>query len=118
MSNLLYKNLNYEASLRISSAVWINVISSISIYIIGIYLGAGVIKIDWVRPVFSALTISTGMSALSLRKVTRMNDILHESDRDILIQKHQDSLYTYQPGQSNTNLLPQKDSEEIYYQGW
>lgn len=118
MSNLLYKNLNYEASLRISSAVWINVISSISIYIIGIYLGAGVIKIDWVRPVFSALTISTGMSALSLRKVTRMNDILHESDRDILIQKHQDSLYTYQPAQSNTNLLPQKDSEEIYYQGW
>ncbi|OYQ63479.1 hypothetical protein B9G53_16810 [Pseudanabaena sp. SR411] len=118
MSNLLYKNLNYEASLRISSAVWINVISSISIYIIGIYLGAGVIKIDWVRPVFSALTISTGMSALSLRKVTRMNDILHENDRDILIQKHQDSLYTYHPSQSNTNLLPQKDSEEIYYQGW
>jgi len=118
MSNHLYKHLNSEASLRINSAAWMSIITSVCIYIVGIYLGAGVIKVSWIRPVFSILTIGTGLSALSLRKVTRKNDILHENDLDILLQKHQENLYDAHPSQAAINIRPQRNSEEVYYQGW
>lgn len=119
MSKQFYTNLNSEDSFRIHSAMWMTMLSSICIYVIGIYVAATVAQLSWLRPISSAITVITGISSLSLRKVSRIAENLKQSERNILMQKHKEALYDEQIAQHGINAhQPYAKDEEIYYQGW
>lgn len=119
MSKNLYTNLSSEDSFRIHSAMWMIMISGICIYLLGIYIAATVAKLSWLRPISSAITVVTGISSLNLRKVSRIAENLKQSERNILIQKHQEDIYSNQiVHPSIKQHQPYARDEETYYQGW
>ncbi|PZO36782.1 MAG: hypothetical protein DCF19_20610 [Pseudanabaena frigida] len=118
MSKNFSITLNAETNLRISCAMWMSMISSVGIYVIGIYLGASILKLNWLRPFCSALTVGTGISALILRKVTRGQENLQQSEKNILLQVHQEALYQSHSLKPPLNISAEEIDKDIYYQGW
>ena len=118
MSNLLRLNLSREAMLHISAAMWMMILSSACIYVLGIYLAATISQISWLRPVFSGITIITGISSLNLRKVTRVEETLQESEKAILWQKHQEALYAPQPDNCIVERSANPEDRDIYFPPW
>lgn len=117
MSDLLRLNLNREAMSRISVAMWMMILSSACIYVLGIYL-ATISQISWLRPVFSGITIVTGISSLNLRKVTRVEEVLNENERAILWQKHQEALYTQQSDSRMVARSANPEDRHINFSPW
>jgi len=118
MSNLLRLNLSREAMSHISTAMWMMILSSACIYVLGIYLAATISQISWLRPVFSGITIITGISSLNLRKVTRVEEALQESEKAILWQKHNEALYASQTNSRMVERSANPEDRDIYFPLW
>jgi hypothetical protein len=82
-----------EARLQLSLAIYGGIIATIGIYFIGMCLGASNSKAIWIKPACSALTVIAGSSVLCLRRIVQVDEYLRQTDRDILMQARQDSMY-------------------------
>ena len=118
MSNLLRLNLTREAMSHISAAMWMMILTSACIYVLGIYLAATISQISWLRPVFSGLTIVTGISSLNLLKVTRVEEALQENEKAILWQKHNEALYAPQLDSRMVERSANLEDRDIYFSPW